>query len=217
MELTGLRVSVVGLGKSNIALVHYLAREGRGSSPRAGREERRGARGGLRPPERTGGRFPAGAGVPARPGLIRSGVPHPRHAQRLSRDRSRPGRGGPSSRPRPTSSCTFAVRPSWASPDRAGRRRRRRSPVPSSKRPVQDVRWREYRQASHRNRRRDPREPVVVLELSSFQLELVTRSPRIAVITNISPNHLDVHASMAAYVGAKSRITCTSLKATLWC
>ena len=47
---------------------------------------------------------------------------------------------------------------------------------------------------------------VVVLELSSFQLELATRSPQIAAITNISPNHLDVHGSMEAYVRAKTRI-----------
>lgn len=47
---------------------------------------------------------------------------------------------------------------------------------------------------------------VAVLELSSFQLELLERSPQVAVVTNISPNHLDVHRSMAAYVDAKRRI-----------
>lgn len=46
----------------------------------------------------------------------------------------------------------------------------------------------------------------VVLELSSFQLETVTRSPNIAVVTNIAPNHLDVHGNMSAYVKAKKRI-----------
>ena len=45
-----------------------------------------------------------------------------------------------------------------------------------------------------------------MLELSSFQLETVTRSPNIAVVTNIAPNHLDVHGNMAAYVKAKKRI-----------
>lgn len=49
-------------------------------------------------------------------------------------------------------------------------------------------------------------EAAVVLELSSFQLQLVRRSPQIAVLTNISPNHLDVHASMAEYVTAKKAI-----------
>ncbi len=47
---------------------------------------------------------------------------------------------------------------------------------------------------------------LVVLELSSFQLELITRSPRIAVVTNVSPNHLDVHGSMEAYIEAKRQI-----------
>mgnify|MGYP000897796907 CR=1 FL=1 len=51
-----------------------------------------------------------------------------------------------------------------------------------------------------------PPEAVVVLELSSFQLQLVHRSPNIAVVTNISPNHLDVHATMEEYVDAKKAI-----------
>lgn len=52
-------------------------------------------------------------------------------------------------------------------------------------------------------------EDVVVLELSSFQLErtpLVRWSPHIAVITNLSPNHLDWHGSFEAYAGAKFNI-----------
>ncbi len=52
-----------------------------------------------------------------------------------------------------------------------------------------------------------PPEAVVVLELSSFQLQLAgERSPQISVITNITPNHLDIHASMAEYVSAKQNI-----------
>ena len=47
---------------------------------------------------------------------------------------------------------------------------------------------------------------LVVLELSSFQLELMTRSPQIAAILNITPNHLDRHGSMQAYIAAKGRI-----------
>jgi UDP-N-acetylmuramoylalanine--D-glutamate ligase len=46
----------------------------------------------------------------------------------------------------------------------------------------------------------------VVMELSSFQLELMTRSPHIACITNITPNHLDRHATMEAYIAAKQHI-----------
>jgi len=46
----------------------------------------------------------------------------------------------------------------------------------------------------------------VVMELSSFQLELMTRSPHIVCITNITPNHLDRHGTMEAYIAAKRRI-----------
>jgi UDP-N-acetylmuramoylalanine--D-glutamate ligase len=47
---------------------------------------------------------------------------------------------------------------------------------------------------------------LVVLELSSFQLELMTRSPQIAAILNITPNHLDRHGTMEAYTAAKAHI-----------
>jgi len=46
----------------------------------------------------------------------------------------------------------------------------------------------------------------VVLELSSFQLQTMKKSPHVAVITNVSPNHLDVHKSMEEYVDAKKNI-----------
>ncbi len=45
-----------------------------------------------------------------------------------------------------------------------------------------------------------------VVELSSFQLMNIKHSPDIAVITNITPNHLDVHKSMDEYVEAKKQI-----------
>jgi len=46
-----------------------------------------------------------------------------------------------------------------------------------------------------------------VLEVSSFQLETVqTFRPRIAVILNITPDHLDRHRTFEAYAGAKARI-----------
>lgn len=47
---------------------------------------------------------------------------------------------------------------------------------------------------------------IVVLELSSFQLMTMKESPNIAVITNISPNHLDYHRSYDEYIDAKSNI-----------
>ena len=47
---------------------------------------------------------------------------------------------------------------------------------------------------------------IAILELSSFQLEQMTISPNIAVILNITPNHLDRHGSMEAYTATKARI-----------
>ncbi len=47
---------------------------------------------------------------------------------------------------------------------------------------------------------------LVIQELSSFQLELMTSSPQVAAVLNITPNHLDRHAGMADYIRAKSRI-----------
>ena len=47
---------------------------------------------------------------------------------------------------------------------------------------------------------------LVIQELSSFQLELMTISPRVSAVLNITPNHLDRHADMAAYIAAKARI-----------
>lgn len=45
-----------------------------------------------------------------------------------------------------------------------------------------------------------------VVELSSFQLMTMQVSPNIAVVTNLSPNHLDVHKDMEEYVSAKENI-----------
>ena len=47
---------------------------------------------------------------------------------------------------------------------------------------------------------------VAVVELSSFQLMDMRRSPAVAVITNLAPNHLDVHKDMAEYIEAKTNI-----------
>lgn len=50
------------------------------------------------------------------------------------------------------------------------------------------------------------KDDVAVLELSSFQLMTLGQSPQIAVMTNVSPNHLDVHTSMDEYREAKEAI-----------
>lgn len=47
---------------------------------------------------------------------------------------------------------------------------------------------------------------LAVMELSSFQLEVMTCSPQVAAVLNITPNHLDRHSSMQAYTAAKRRI-----------
>jgi len=47
---------------------------------------------------------------------------------------------------------------------------------------------------------------IVVLELSSFQLMTMKVSPEISVVTNIAPNHLDVHTSMEEYTEAKTNL-----------
>lgn len=49
-------------------------------------------------------------------------------------------------------------------------------------------------------------EDIAVVELSSFQLMSMRKSPNIAVITNISPNHLDVHKDMEEYIDSKKNI-----------
>ena len=49
-------------------------------------------------------------------------------------------------------------------------------------------------------------EDYAVVELSSFQLMDMKRSPEIAVVTNLAPNHLDVHRDMQEYVDAKKNI-----------
>lgn len=47
---------------------------------------------------------------------------------------------------------------------------------------------------------------MVVLELSSFQLMTMTVSPEIAIVTNLTPNHLDMHKDMEEYIDAKKNI-----------
>ena len=47
---------------------------------------------------------------------------------------------------------------------------------------------------------------LAILELSSFQLDQMTISPNVAAILNVTPNHLDRHGTMEAYIAAKARI-----------
>ena len=49
-------------------------------------------------------------------------------------------------------------------------------------------------------------EDIVVLELSSFQLMGMDVSPHISIITNITPNHLNIHSSYEEYIEAKKNI-----------
>ncbi len=49
-------------------------------------------------------------------------------------------------------------------------------------------------------------EDLAILEISSFQLEQMTLSPHVAAVLNVTPNHLDRHGSMEAYLAAKARI-----------
>src|SRR5437868_3397354 len=54
---------------------------------------------------------------------------------------------------------------------------------------------------------RATRQTIVVLEVSSFQLETIqTFRPKVAVVLNVTPDHLDRHRTFAAYVDAKARI-----------
>jgi len=47
---------------------------------------------------------------------------------------------------------------------------------------------------------------LVILEISSFQLELMTISPQVGAILNITPNHLDRHNTLEAYAETKARL-----------
>ena len=47
---------------------------------------------------------------------------------------------------------------------------------------------------------------IAVAELSSFQLISMRKSPDVSVVTNVAPNHLDVHKTMDEYIDAKKNI-----------
>ncbi len=50
------------------------------------------------------------------------------------------------------------------------------------------------------------KDDFVVVELSSFQLISMRKGPDVAVVTNVAPNHLDIHKDMDEYIGAKKNI-----------
>lgn len=49
-------------------------------------------------------------------------------------------------------------------------------------------------------------EDIAVVELSSFQLMTMHTSPDVAVVTNVAPNHLDVHKDLEEYINAKKNL-----------
>jgi len=52
----------------------------------------------------------------------------------------------------------------------------------------------------------EPENHLAVVELSSFQLISMRRSPHVAVVTNVAPNHLDMHKDMQEYIDAKKNL-----------
>jgi len=57
---------------------------------------------------------------------------------------------------------------------------------------------------------------ITILELSSFQLQDMDRSPEIAIITDISPDHLNHHKSFKEYLDAKAQIVCNPMGAVFF-
>lgn len=59
---------------------------------------------------------------------------------------------------------------------------------------------------------------AAVVELSSFQLMTMKKSASTAVVTNVAPNHLDIHRDMEEYVDAKRNVFAYQTSAwTAWC
>ncbi len=55
---------------------------------------------------------------------------------------------------------------------------------------------------------------IAVMELSSFQLDLMTNAPQCAAVLNVTPNHLDRHGTMEAYTAAKANVLTYQHRAT---
>lgn len=57
---------------------------------------------------------------------------------------------------------------------------------------------------------------LIIAEVSSFQLEtVISFRPKVAVILNITPDHLDRHGHMEAYTAAKARVFANQVRQTL--
>ena len=207
MELNGKRVLVVGLGKSGVASALFLKAHGARvtvsdakTSDQFGERDSRAARSRHRGRNRR---------------------PRRAHFSRTGPDRGEPGRSG---------GCAAAGAGARARRDRSSAKSNwprsffpgRLSPLPDRTARPPPPRWPEksWRRADFRlwsaaisAPRRSlwsssaTTETIVVLEVSSFQLETIqTFRPKIAVVLNVTPDHLDRHRTFAAYVDAKARI-----------
>lgn len=56
------------------------------------------------------------------------------------------------------------------------------------------------------------KDDVAVVELSSFQLISMRKSPDVAVVTNLAPNHLDIHKDMQEYIDAKKILSSIKMR-----
>ena len=180
-------------------------------SPRSSRGHRR-----RRATTRDTTSTPAGLDGPSPPRRVGRRAPRRRRPRR--QEPRRPGRRAAGRRareraasrssPRSSSARGCSRTRSSASPARTARRRRRRCSARCSRPPGCRPRWPGNigRPLTSLVGAADP-DAWIVCELSSFQLEDIdTLRPRIAVLLNLEPDHLDRHGSFDAYAAAKLRI-----------
>ncbi len=207
MDLKGKRVLVVGLGKSGVASALFLAERGAQvavSDAKSPEQLARGDSGAARSGHQRRDRAARRAHLP------RSGPDRrqPRRAVRCSAI-------GACSRARDSGDRRGGIggaipegAGSSPSPVRMARPRPRRWQARLSL-PAEARRWSaeisELRRSRFVDRSTD--DTWVVLEISSFQLETIeTFHPQIAVVLNITPDHLDRHHTFENYAAAKARI-----------
>ena len=207
MELNGKRVLVVGLGKSGVASALFLKAHGARVTVSD---------------SKTFDQF--GKEIPDAARSWHCG------RNRRARRAHVSGTGFDCGQPRRAGGCAarWCRRARWAKPSSAKLNWRRSfSPAASSPSPARTGRPRPPRWPEKLSRRAasppwlvatlEPRrsrwsegankDTIAVLEVSSFQLETIqTFRPKIAVVLNVTPDHLDRHHTFAAYVDAKARI-----------